>query len=231
MRHGEQQGSWERLLPAAGPVFTALMVLGAAGFPAPPGADVSPAAEPTWLAAHRNAVIGQSYIRAFAAVAFVVLAISVASALRRATPGRAVAPTMALAGGVLYGALILLAQGFILAAALLSKAGGGTDAIRALGSANSAVLDFSALPAVLLFAAAGLGALHTDMLPRWLTILSLIGVPLAVVDALSYDGGPLEAVGLIGLVFFLAWSVLVGVGLLRGSQGEPERVEEVFSLI
>lgn len=207
----------ERLLAAAGPVFAALMVLGAAAFPAPPGGDVSPAADPTWLAGHRTAVIGQSYVRGVAALAFVVLAVAVANSIRQALPHRSALPSTALVGGLLSGGLILLAQSFSLAAAQLSAAGGSPDAIRTLGAAQDGLLDFSALPAVLLFAAVGVAAMRNNLLPRWLLGLTLVGVPLALVDAVSYDGGPFEAVGLIGLFFFLAWAVLIGLRLLKGS--------------
>ena len=49
---------------------------------------------------------------------------------------------------------------------------------------------------------------------RALTGLTLLGVPFAVLDALSYDSGPLESISILGLVFFLAWSLLVGGALL-----------------
>jgi len=51
--------------------------------------------------------------------------------------------------------------------------------------------------------------------PRWLTIVTALGVPLALVDACSYDGGPLAAVGIIGLAYFLLWSLTVAVQLAR----------------
>ena len=53
--------------------------------------------------------------------------------------------------------------------------------------------------------------LKLQLLPRWLTVLTLVGVPLALADAGSYDGGPLESVGLAGLAFFLLWSLVTGV--------------------
>lgn len=177
---------------------------GAAGFPTPPGGDVSPASQPSWLATHITAVIAQSYVRGFAALAFIALAVALAGVLRRTLPPRSALPATALIGGALCGALVLLAQGLTLAAAQLSRAGSGPDAVRALGAAGGAMLDFSALPAVLLFAAVGIGSWRCGILPRWLTGLTLVGVPIALVDAVSYDGGPLEAFGLIGLFFFLA---------------------------
>jgi hypothetical protein len=82
------------------------------------------------------------------------------------------------------------------------------------------LLDMSAVPAVLLFAAAGLTALRTGLLPRWLAIVCLAGVPFALVDAASYDGGPIESVGMLGLLFFLAWSLLVGVQLHRAHRSD-----------
>ncbi len=220
MERDEDLGLWDRLLPASGAVFAVLMVVGAAAFPAPPGGDASPASQPSWLAAHRHAVIAQSYVRGFAAVAFVALAVALASALRRALPPRSALPATALIGGALSGALILLSQSLTLAATQLSSAGSGPDAIRALGAAGSAMLDFSALPAVLLFAAVGIGSLRAGILPRWLTGLSLAGVPIALIDAVSYDGGPLEAFGLIGLFFFLAWSLVVSLRLLVATSTE-----------
>jgi hypothetical protein len=202
-----------RLLPLSGAAYTALLVVAAAAFPAPPGGDVSPAADPSWLAEHTGAAIAQSYVRALAAVAFLALTAAVVTAIRRALPRESPLGHVAVVGGTLTGGLMLAAQGTALAAALHVDAGGEAAVTRALGALQSGLLDVSALPAVLLFGAVGVAGLRSGLVARWLAWLSLAGVPFALVDAGSYDGGPLESVGLLGLAYFLAWSLLMGVRL------------------
>lgn len=218
MTVAEPRSRWESLLPLSGAAFAALMVLGAVAFPMPPGGDVSPASNPTWLAANFNGIIAQSYVRALGAVAFIVLAVAAATACRRSLGERSSLPTAALVGGALSGALLLLAQAAGLAAALFVHGGGSPDATRGLGALQNGFLDLSSLPAVILFAAVGLAAWRTRLLPRWLTVITLFGVPFALLDAASYDGGPFEAVGFLGLIYFLAWSLLVGVRLYIGQR-------------
>jgi hypothetical protein len=222
--------SWARFAPLSGVVFTVLMVVSAVAFPMPPGGDVSPASKPVWLAQHANAVIAQSYLRALAALAFVALAIAVARACRAVLPPRSGLPTVAVVGGVLSGALTLLAQSASLAAALYAHGGGAAGTTRALGNLQEGLLDLSSLPAVLLFAAVGTTAMRTGLLPRWLGVITLLGVPFALVDAASYDGGPFAAVGLLGLVFFLAWSLVTGVRLyLRADERADAPLQPAFA--
>ena len=57
-----------------------------------------------------------------------------------------------------------------------------------------------------------------------MTILSLFGVPVAILDALSYDNGPFEAVGLLGLVCFLGRALLTGVRLYLGQRAAGRNV-------
>jgi hypothetical protein len=204
---------WEQLLPLSGVVFTALTVGAAVAFPAPPGGDVTGASDPTWLASHYQASIAQSYVRALAAIAFVALAVAAATAIRRIQPSASPLPAAALVGGAFSGALLLLSQAVGLAAALYVHDSGSPDAARALGDVQAAILDMSSLPAVLLFAAVGLTALHSVLLPRWLAVVTLLGVPFAVLDSASYDGGPFASVGFVGLLYFLGWSLLTGAGL------------------
>lgn len=215
---------WDRYLPLSGAAFTALMVAGAAAFPMPPGGDVSPAAKPVWLVAHYNAVIAQSYVRALAGIAFIALGVAVAAAVRRATTASALAAS-ALVGGTITGTLLLLSQAVSIAAALFAHGGGNDDTTRALGAVQDAFLNLSSLPAVLLFGAAGLASLRTRLLPRWLTVATLLGVPFALVDSASYDGGPFEPVGFIGLVYFLAWGLVVGVHLFKAQRTAADDVE------
>jgi hypothetical protein len=209
----ERPSRFDRVLPLSGAAFSVLMVAGAAAFPMPPGGDVSPASSPLWLAAHADAIIGQSYVRTLAALAFLGLAAAIAAAIRQRTAAGSPLPGSALVGGALTGTMLLLAQAVGLAAALFSRNGGSADAVRALGGLQDTLLNLSSVPAVLMFAALGISARQTGLLPRWLTVVTLLGVPFAAVDAGSYEGGPLEPVGLLGLVFFLAWALLVGVRL------------------
>lgn len=212
-----------RLLTLAGPAYAVLMVAGAAAFPAAPGGDVSPASNPSWLAVHASAVISQSYVRALAAVAFIAFSVAMASACRRALGSPSPLVGLGLAGGAISGCLLLLGQGVALAAALAVDRSSAGE-IKALGDLQNGFLYMSSLPAALLFGAVGLTALRTAMLPRWLAIVSVIGVPLAVADAASYDGGPLEALGLVGLAWFLLWSLTVGVLLaVRAENGASTR--------
>jgi hypothetical protein len=210
---------FDRILPLAGPAFTVLMVAAATGFPMPPGSDVSPAGKPGWLVTHHNAVITQTYLRALAALAFIALSVAAAAACRRALPERSALPGLALIGGAFSGGLLLMAQAVGLAAALYVHADGAAASTRALGTVQDGLLDMSSLPAILLFAAVGITALRTGFLPRWFTAITLFGVPFALLDAVSYDGGPFEPVGLVGLVYFLAWALLAGVRLYLTASG------------
>jgi hypothetical protein len=221
MRNPTTGSGWERYLPLSGAAFTTLTVAAAAAFPMPPGGDVSAASKPAWLGLHDNAIIGQSYLRALAAVAFITLAVAAAGACRRALPEGSSLPSTALIGGAFTGGLLLLSQAVGLSAALFVHAGGSADTTRALAAVQDGFLDLSSLPAVLLFAAVGLTALRTRLLPRWLTVLTLLGVPFAVLDAASYDGGPFEAVGFLGLLYFLAWALLTGVRLYLDQRSAP----------
>lgn len=199
-----------RLLALAGPAFAVLMVVGAAAFPAPPGGDVAPASDPSWLAAHADAVIAQSYVRALGAVAFIAFAVAVGAVCRRSLGTPSPLPGLALTGGAVSGGLLLLGQAVALTSAL-AVGGSSPGVVRALGDLQNGFLDMSSLPAVLLFGAVALTGLTTSVLPRWLSVVSLLGVPVAVADAASYDGGPLEALGLVGLAWFLLWSLVTGV--------------------
>lgn len=219
-----------RVLALAGLAYPVLTIVGFAAFPKPPGGDVSAAHDPVWLASHTGAVISQSYVRGLAAVAFVLLTVTLAGAISAArsetvsgtlagdssTSDRSRAlPRLAVAGGVTYSGLLLAAQAMMLAAALAARGSLGASPIQLLDSIDGALLSLASLPAILLFAGAGLGLLHAGA-PRWLALFTLVGAPLALLDALSYDGGPLAAVGLVGLAYFLVWSLVVGVQLAAG---------------
>jgi hypothetical protein len=203
-----------RLLAAGGLGYPVLTLVGFAAFPEPPGGDVSAAHDPGWLAGHTGAVIGQSYVRALGAVAFLLLVVALGRLVRR-TSGTAAALTHLGGGG--YALLLIASQATTFAAAEASRAGVDGSAIRVLDGVQAGQLGLSSLPAILLFGGAGVALLAGGGLPRWFGVVTAIGVPLALVDAVSYDGGPLEAVGPLGLAYFLLWSVTAGVVLIRAS--------------
>lgn len=220
MRRPRAVPGWERYLPLSGVAFTTVMVAAAVAFPMPPGGDVSPASQPAWLAAHYNAIIAQGYLRGLAAIAFIAFSAAVARAIHRAVPGPSSLPGGALVGGAFTGGMLLLAQAVSLAGALHAHAGGNPDTVRALGTLQDGVLDLSSLPAALMFAAVGVSAWRTRLLPRWLTVLTFLGVPFALIDAAGYHGSPLESAGILGLLYFLAWSLLAGVGLSKSTHAD-----------
>jgi hypothetical protein len=117
---------------------------------------------------------------------------------------------------------MICAQAASIAAALFVREGGGADATRAIGALQAAFLDASSLPAALLFLGLGVASLRHGLMPGWLVVVTLVGVPVAVVDSASYQGGPLEPVALVGLVYFLAWSLLAGVQLTRTHDGQDQ---------
>jgi hypothetical protein len=213
----ERHTGADRLLPLAGVVFTALNVLAAIAFPMPPGGDVAPGRRPAWSAAHAGAIVAQGYVRAAAALAFVLLAVAVAAVIRREGASRA-AGTAALVCGAATGTLLLLAQAAAIGSGLAADDRAGAAVVRGLGYADDAFLTLSSLPAVVLFAAAGLWFLRARLVPAWLAWATLAGVPFALLDALSYDGGPFEAVGIIGLAYFLLWSLAIGISLFAGQR-------------
>lgn len=213
-------GRWTRLLAGSGLGFAALTVLGAVAFPMPPGGDVSPASKPLWLAAHQTPTIAQSYVRSLGAIAFILFAVVVADTIRRRLDRITVLPPIAVVGGVLSGSLLLLAQATVLSAALESRGGGTAAVVHTLGSLSDGLLTLSSLPAALLFGATGIAFLRTRAVPSWIAYLTLAGVPFALLDAASYDSGPLEAVGFFGLVYFLVWSAVTSIALLGKLAGD-----------
>lgn len=209
-----------RLLAATALAYPILTVVAFAAFPQPPGGDVSAAHDPTWLAAHTGAVIAQGYVRSLGALGFLLLAVALSVG---AGP---VASRLIVAGGAATTLLLLTAQGFVLAAAYGARDGVAYSVIRVLDPLNAAALDLSSLPAIMLFAAAAAALLDRVEVPRSLGWLCALGVPLGLLDALSYRGGPLASVGVVGLAYFLLWSLACGLVLIRhpAADGAPAAV-------
>jgi hypothetical protein len=213
---GSEEPVWSpktrrRLLAIGGLAYPVLTLLGFVAFPEPPGGDVSAAHDPIWLSGHTGSVIAQSYVRGLAAIGFLLLAIALGRVVERLS---ATAARLVQLGGAGCGLLLLCSQATMLAAASSSRAGVDGTAIRVLDGLEAGLLGLSSLPAVLMFAGAGAVLLRSGVLPRWFAVITALGVPLALVDAGSYSGGPLDAAGPVGLVYFLIWSTAAGIVLL-----------------
>lgn len=67
--------------------------------------------------------------------------------------------------------------------------------------------------------------LKERLVPRWIAWLTLAGVPLALLDAASISGSPFEAIGILGLVYFLVWSLATGATLLKETTKGTARID------
>jgi hypothetical protein len=131
-----------------------------------------------------------------------------------ATWAKPTAARFIIAGGAGCSLMLLMGQAAVLGAALGVRSGASDGVTRGADNLSAALLDLSSLPAVLLFAGAATTLFTSAGGPRWLAWLTALGAPLAVLDALSYDSGPLEFFGIIGLAYFLIWSLLSAVTLI-----------------
>ena len=207
-RPGTRPRQSARLLPALGILYPVLTVLAFVAFPAPPGGDVSAAHDPGWLGAHLGPVTAQAFVRSVGALGFLLLCVAVSSWAARPWS------RLLVACGAATATLLVLVQGAVLAAVLLTRARPGAD-LGVLDSLDAALLDLSSLPAVAVFGVAAAAFLGAGRGSRALGLLSLVGAPLALLDSLNSAGGPLAWFGLVGLMYFLFWSLLAGVFLLR----------------
>lgn len=211
----------DKLLAATGIGYPLLLVLGFAVFPKEPGGDVAAGSHPAWLAHHESAVIVQSYVRSLGALAFILFAVAVADAIRQRVPTGSQLPTLALVGGTLTGLLLLIPQALAIATVTDARNGGTGPTIKALAAIQEGALTVSSLPAIVLFAAAGIAMVKTRLARPWLAYFTLAGVPLALLDSLTYDTGPFEPIGLVGLVYFLVWTLAAALTLLGSADSRP----------
>jgi hypothetical protein len=226
MTRSQEPARRSKLLAAAGIGYPLLLVLGFAAFPKEPGGDVSAGSHPAWLVHHESAVIVQSYVRSLGAFAFILFAVAVADAIRQRVPAHSTLPTLALVGGTLTGLLLLLPQALAIATVVDARNGGTSPTIKALAAIQEGALTISSLPAIALFAAAAIAMWKTRHTRPWLAYLTVAGVPLALLDSLTYDTGPFEPIGLVGLVYFLIWTLATALTLLGSTSPHPNTTDE-----
>lgn len=201
-----------------GIVFVLLLSAAAFLIPGPPDSEGgSPADNPAWLSQHDTAVMTQVYVRGLAAVAELVFVVGLVVFMRRVRGVSAVLPSLALAGGIGHGIMLILSNMFTAAAA--GAAGSvSPDIIRTLGNLSDKALDVESFLLVVLFAGASLALLSTPAVPRWLGWLGLLAAVVALIEPLELINSGLEFLGLPALLLELIWFLAVSIALLaRGS--------------
>jgi hypothetical protein len=227
----------ERLLAATGLLFLALFACGLlladvvadAAFPAPsqPLGEVA-----AYFGHNPTAVRGLSLFHALASLALLVFAAYVATVLRRAEADRQGAlGTVAVVGGAVAGAFLLLDASLFWVLALPSTAGDPAllRALHALSYLAGGVA--LAFPMVAFIGASSLVALSTGLLPGWLAWTGLVAAVagLAYATTLVAERGAWSPSGAYVLAFpGLLWIVATSFVLVRRARplsptpaGEP----------
>jgi hypothetical protein len=201
--------TWVRRAPLISAVaFAALVVAGViflgAGSPNndAPGAEIA-----KFYNAHEGRVLLGAWLFTLSTVPLLFFVTSVRAAIRRAEGDRHLA-TAALAGGIAGIALLVACNAATMAAAMrVSFDKGVLDAQSAqtLWDLSSAFYVLSGVPMAVLVAAVAVAALHRALLPRWLSIVSLVialGLAIPFVAWAVY-------------LLFVLWVVAVGAVLNR----------------
>lgn len=117
----------------------------------------------------------------------------------------------------------LAAQAAVVGAALVSREHAGAQVVRGLGYLQDGTSRSADCRRSHASPAAGVAFLRQRLVPAWLAYLTLAGVPLGLLDALSSAAAPFEPVGLLGLFYFLFWGLATGATLLVRRDGTRGR--------
>jgi hypothetical protein len=216
---------WERRAWAAGIVFV-VALLGEAVISAgiPINQDDSAAKIAGALRDHRDTVLIAAYFSAVYAVAFVIYLSKLHDLLRGVTPGARVLHSLVLVGGTLLVALHAVSDVGIYG--LLGGKIAAYAAVRDPGLSYMLYLLTFALDSVgdvfgsVFLVAAGLLALNSRVLPRWLAWVAVVAGVCLFLQGFGL-GGVIATFGLvidlIGFLLFLAFVLLSSVMLLRAT--------------
>ena len=214
----------ERWAPASGIVFVGLMVVAFVLIGEPAGYDDSGSSIATWLADNRRDLLLATILHGGALLMFLWYLGSLGTRLREAGEARL--------GAVAFGAGVVIAG---MAAVTITIVGGlaygieqNTDSamIKTLYDLQLAVGPLFAWPLAALAGATALASLRTGIFPQWYGLASAAGTVWFVVAGLSWAReGFFEVDGAavwVGLIVFLAWTLVSSVVLLQQAQAREE---------
>ena len=198
--------TFEKFLPAAGTLAGILFAVTGYVAHTPDSASANPV---TAMAGHET----QNFIALIASALFVVMmaffTVAIRQALRSGEPGESTYSSAAFAGGVMVATVAAL-NAWVMIALIDATGSKDVGTARVLGTLGvDSWLPFMAAAAVLLLST-GLGGLRTAVLPRWLSIVT-------VVLGVCCLGGP---TGFIVWFAMPVWLIATSVVLVRRQSAE-----------
>lgn len=203
---------------ATGLGFVVLMTVALALPGQPPKADDPLEKVTAILIGHRTAFLASGYIAGLAAMAYLWFLGSVSAYLRPAEQDGATGAVWA--AGVFAIALLLLGMAMFSGVAFVAARLGAPALVRAFTDTGNTAIETSKFGFALFLLAVSRAGATGGQLPRWLTRLGFLAVPVIVLSAVSLfvDRGPFQFGGAIdvgGAIPALVWIVALSVVMMR----------------
>lgn len=207
-----------RLDAATGAAFVALITVALALPGQPPKAEDSIEAVTTVLIGHRRAFLISGYVGGLAAMAYLWFLGSVRSYLGAGAADDSAGA--ASAGGIFAIALLLLGMTMFSGVAFLAARLGHPALVRAFTDTGNSAIEASKFGFGLFLLAVARSGAASGLLPRWLTGLGFVFVPLILLSAVALfaERGPFQFGGvfdLAGAIPALLWIAALSIVMMR----------------
>ncbi|MBD0258131.1 MAG: hypothetical protein ICV83_20650 [Cytophagales bacterium] len=167
---------------------------------------------------NEGAFVKGVYLQAVALMFLTLFAGSLSSLVRRADGGKGWLPGLILGTALVTVSLMTVSQACMGAAALMAGRNASPELIRGMDEIAHIIAHLCAVPLGVFLLAASAGMLHYRLAPRWLGYLGLLpGITLVLVAGTFSSRHLLHGVGVLALLLFMLWNVLLGISLLRRS--------------
>lgn len=167
---------------------------------------------------HEAAFLKGVYLQAVALMFLALFAGSLSSLVRRAGGGNGWLPGLILGTALVTVSLMTVSQACTGAAALMAGRNASPEVIRSMDEIAHIIAHLCAVPLGVFLLAASTGMLLYRLAPRWLGYLGLLpGVTLVGVAGTFSSRHLLHGVGVLALLLFMVWNVLLGISLLQRS--------------
>jgi hypothetical protein len=167
---------------------------------------------------NEGAFVKGVYLQAVALMFLALFAGSLSSLVRRADGGKGWLPGLILGTALVTVALMTISQACMGATALMASRNANPELIRGMDEIAHIIAHLMAVPLGTFLLASSAGMLLYRLAPRWLGILGLLpGFTLVLVAGTFSSRHLLHGVGVLALLLFMLWNVLLGISLLRRS--------------